>query len=201
MTAPTIRTLMLAVLLCIGPPVAAQPERAARIGDVMVYEAELRGQSRRYEETVTVTAITGSLITTRHERSDGSPPAEGVFGRDWSTVKSSAGMRYEPPTRPLQFPLEVGKSWESEYVVTAPLGSQFNGKMAARVVARERLSTPAGDLDTFKVEMKGRVATWAVNQTLWYAPALDRIVRQELQEDRAGGNHLLMELKSYRLAP
>lgn len=192
---------MLVAMLCIATPLSAQPERAARIGDVMVYEAELRSQSRRYQEAITITAISGSLITTLHERSDGSPPAEGLFGSDWSTVKSSAGMRYDPPTHPLQFPLQVGNSWESEYVATAPLGSQFNGKMAARVVARERISTPAGELDTFKVEMKGRVASWAVEQSLWYSPALDRIVRQELREDRAGGTHLLMELKSYRLAP
>ena len=108
-----LRLLAFGALLFIGP-VPAQPDRPARVGDVVVYEADLRSQSRRYEETVTITAIAGGQITTRHERSDGSPAAEAVFGTDWSTVKSSAGMRYEQPTRPLQIPLEQGKAWETE---------------------------------------------------------------------------------------
>ena len=193
------------VALCFPAFLGAQPERAAAVGDVMVYSAELRSQSRTYEETVTVVAVEGGVITTRHERSDGSAPAEGLFGRDWSTVKSSSGIRYEPPTKRLQFPLEVGRSWVSEYVATAPNGAQFRAQMALRVGAREKLSTAAGEFDTYKIEMRGQLngisytASWLVEQTLWYAPALDQFVRHEFREDRAGGTHLVQELKSYRL--
>ncbi len=71
----------------------------------------------------------------------------------------------------------------------------------------EKVRTPAGEFDAWKVQAKGWIngvswqGSFPLTQTVWYAPTLNRIVRLELKEGRRGGADNLTELKSFRLAP
>ncbi|MEO8922297.1 MAG: hypothetical protein ABI330_05640, partial [Caldimonas sp.] len=60
----------------------------------------------------------------------------------------------------------------------------------AKVVAQERITTPAGEFDAYKVELSGfwrneaEIGHGAIGrqyETYWYAPAAKRFVRREIK--------------------
>ncbi|MDB5751430.1 MAG: hypothetical protein JWP65_1851 [Ramlibacter sp.] len=181
--------------------------RAARQGDVHVYATQQKTDRRVFDETITVTAVEGDRLRTRHERSDGSAATEGMYGKDWSTLKSGvSGATFDPPGRMLAPPLEAGKSWLAVYRVKSATGGESQVKMESRVAAREKLATPAGEYDTWRIESRGYVngVSWTggfgVLQKVWYAPAIDRIVRSEYREQRRPGTDNVAELKQFKPA-
>jgi hypothetical protein len=93
---------------------------------------------------------------------------------------------YEPSDERLNFPLFVGKTWSASYVYRN--GSwQSKCERQAKVVGVERVRTPGGLFEAFRIEEK---TLWQTNdlyggqgiarETLWYAPAAKRIVKGEL---------------------
>ena len=208
MNKPFTFPLLAAVLAGLSLAAAAQaPLRAAKPGDVHVYAGELRADRVRFEETVTVTAVDGGQIRTSHVRTDRPAPSEGISGLDWGTIRSgSTGVQMDPPSKVLQHPLQVGSSWEATYQTIAPTGARSRFKMESTVAAREKLSTPAGEFDTFRIDSKGYLSglSWqggfGVLQKVWYAPAIDRIVRLEYREQRSLGADNVVELKQFKPA-
>lgn len=198
-----------ALLLALGLAAASAQEtiRPAKPGDVHVYGTQQKMDRKSFEETVTITAVEGAQIRTRHVRDDRSPPTEGLYGRDWSVFKSGAsGSSFEPPSPMLAPPLEVGKAWEAAYLVNTANGGRSRVKMAYKVAAREKLATPAGEFDTWRIESSGYVngVSWpggfGVQQKAWYAPAIDRLVRIEYREQRSMGADNVIELKRFQPA-
>lgn len=195
-------------LAALSTGVAAQGvQRPARVGDVAVYLGEQKSDRVRYEETVTVTAIEGEQIRTQHVRPDRPAPLEGIYTRDWATARSgTTGTVYEPAVRSVPQPLEVGRSWEGTHKGRTPSGGLFQMKLESTVAARERLATPAGEFDTFRIESRGYLSGlsfqggFALTQKVWYAPAIDRIVRTEYREQRSLGADNVVELKAFRPA-
>ncbi|MGV3572936.1 MAG: hypothetical protein ACO1PB_20265 [Ramlibacter sp.] len=196
--------VLLAVAACTAH---AQEVRPTRPGDVHVTVTEARADRKTYEETVTVTAVEGDRIRTRHVRSDNPAPAEGVYGLDWSTFKSgSSGSSFEPPARTVVRPLEVGKAWNDAYLVTTSTGARSQLKIDYKVTGREKLATPAGEFDAYRIEGKGYIngVSWpggfGVVQSIWYAPAIDRVVRFEHREQRTMGAENVTVLKQFKPA-
>ncbi len=137
-----------------------------------------------------------------------------VVGNDGSIVmdantniERSGQAVYSPNDQTLQFPLSVGKSWSGSYVYTS--GSwRTQCDREAKVVAIERVSTPAGDFDAFRIEEKTLWQTSAsvggtgvTRATAWYAPAAGRIVKMDYQDIPIKGPATTTETVLTRYAP
>jgi hypothetical protein len=201
------RTLVALALAATSFTASAQATRPPKAGDVSVYSGEQRTDHVRFEETITVTTVDGEQIRTQHVRTDRAAPSEGVYTRDWSTLRSGgSGSSYEPAVRVLPQPLEVGKASESVVQAKGASGALSRVKLESTVAAREKLATAAGEFDTYRIESKGYISglSWqggfAFTQKLWYAPAIDRLVRQEYKEQRTLGADNVWELKSFKPA-
>lgn len=186
---------------------AQTPPRPAKAGDVHVYAVQQKTEKLNYTETVTITAIEGERIKTAHTRSDKPGTIEGLYGRDWSThISGVSGMRMSPPSKVLQFPLAVGTKWSHEYEGTALSGARLRIKTDSTVAAEEKLTTPAGEFQTQRIDSDGYLSGisfqggWAFRQKVWYAPAIDRIVRTEFREHRTLGSDNVHELKEFKPA-
>lgn len=200
---------------CVSFSVWAQADGASRpvmkVGDVAVYAVEQRTDRRSFDETVTVTSVDQTHIKSKNLRPNRNPPEiESVLTLDLATVVSGAsGTRFDPPSAGFKFPLVVGDAWKSSFVGEAPNNSKSKIDLDVKVVAREKLKTPAGEFDSFKIESEGWIngVTWSgairMSEVRWYAPAIGRVVKTEYKDFRGGQlwSHTVSELKSLTPAP
>jgi hypothetical protein len=75
--------------------------------------------------------------------------------------------------RELDFPLQVGKTWNFGYMS----GSGDFGTRYYRVVACEEVSTTAGKFSALKIEAEIRVPRWSGTYHFWYAPKVKNNVK------------------------
>lgn len=181
-----------------------------KVGDVAIYTINQRADKRMTEETVTVTSVDQNHIKSKHVRTDRSPPEiEGVLTTDWAVAVSGAnGTRYDPPIVGVKFPLTVGESWKSSYLAEGAT-NKSKVDIEFKVVAREKVKTPAGEFEAFRIESDGWIngVSWSgairMAQVQWFAPAVGRVVRSEYKDYR--GSRLwtdtVSELKSFTPAP
>lgn len=65
------------------------------------------------------------------------------------------------------------------------------------------MKTPAGEFDAFRIENKGYIngVSWpggfAYLQVVWYAPSINRVLREKYKEMRPMGTDYVRELKSF----
>lgn len=99
-------------------------------------------------------------------------------------LRAPDGRRFtDNQATPLEF--AVGKRWSSRFFVTPPNGSRGVAELDHRIVAREKITVPAGTFDAFRVERWG----WATRVafpiryegTAWYAP--DKLRRPVVIEE------------------
>ena len=195
------------VLTCVtaGAQTASAPKPQIRSGDTAVYTVNLLADRQVTEDTFTVTSIDGGQVKVVHTRANRTPPErEAIYADDWSPlVSGGTGARFEPSSQSMSFPLEVGKAWETKYVVTAASGAKSRASMDNKVVGVERIRTPAGEFDTFKVVNEGWIngvswnGSFRVSQTLWYAPAINWVVKSSFKEHRRDGAETISEMKSF----
>ena len=81
-----------------------------------------------------------------------------------------------------KFPLTVGNHWES----VGPWGRAGRTEIARKVAGTERITTPAGTFDTYRIEGSGRwfpseqnTGSGVISETIWYAPSVKRHVRRD----------------------
>lgn len=182
-----------------------------KVGDVTVYAVNNRSDNKQSEETVTVTSVEGGLIKTRHLRPDRNPPElEGVTTLELNPVVSgSSGSKFEPAIEIHRFPMKVGDSWKTRYEGTGLTGSRSRAELDVKVVAQEKIVTPAGEFDTFRIELGGWIngVNWQgairLAQTVWYAPAIGRLVKSDYNDYRNSSlfTSVLTEMKSHKPAP
>jgi hypothetical protein len=204
-----MRSLIPALAFALCSAASAQvAQRAARTGDVHIYAVQQKNDRAAFDETVTITAVEGDRIKTSHQRSDRPEPSTGVYGLDWAAYQSgSSGMQLDPPSRVIARPLEQGKTWENTSDVTLRSGAKARIKMQAKVVALEKIATPAGEFEAYRIESQGYLSGLSFQggtgfvQKVWYAPAIDRLVRLEYKEQRAMGADNVSELKAFKPAP
>jgi hypothetical protein len=98
-------------------------------------------------------------------------------------IKTTSGERND-----LMFPLKTGMKWPIKYnwnnLVTGSTGL-FDGQ--AQVLSYEKVTTTAGDFDTFKIEIKGfwnssSGQSGQSTEVLWYAPAVRNVVQREYND-------------------
>jgi hypothetical protein len=84
------------------------------------------------------------------------PPVEMMFKPDWARFRGVNGVE-TVVSRPLAFPLALGKSWNVNYVENNPnprhLRETFD--IAYKAIGWEDVTTPAGAFKALKIEGKG----------------------------------------------
>ncbi len=128
-------------------------------------------------------------------------------------VRNAAGnrvqlgdVRYAPDNQAYQFPLTVGKSWavDSSFTTEASTANPTGGyktpvppshrKGTATVVTIEKVTTPAGVFDAYRIEQKGTLTQPSTQgsaptfdsqyfETNWYAPAAKAYIKYEYRHD------------------
>jgi hypothetical protein len=118
-------------------------------------------------------------------------------------VKLADGTRYtDAQHRITEFSL--GKRWTARHRLVKPNGSAYDSEIAYRVVARERITVPAGSFEAFHVEGVGwskgdKVGVDVVNQ-FWISPEVRRYIVHESRTRFASGKlskHERYELTGY----
>jgi hypothetical protein len=165
-----------------------------RVGDRWSYDIKdgLTGDLRR-STTIAVVDVNDKEITTRVMERGKERPQMAVFAPDWGRI-DEGGWKASPSGLGIRGPLEVGKEWRSDANATnLQSGITFRVSGAAKVVAQEKATTPAGTFDTFRVDMTMRLVNttdqtkaWTWTFVVWYAPAVNRWVRKK-SESRFDG--------------
>lgn len=67
---------------------------------------------------------------------------------------------------------QLGKRWSAQFVVTNAAGVASTISFDLKVLGRERITTPAGNFDTFRVEARGQNLSQGTSliRTFWVAP-------------------------------
>ena len=182
-----------------------------KVGDVTVYTVDIRNENKQSEETVTVTSVDAGLVKTRHQRPDRNPPElEGVATLDLNPlVSGSSGAKFEPAIEIYRFPMKVGDSWKARSEAVALTGSRSRFELDVKVAAQEKITTPGGEFDTYRVEVSGWIngVSWQgairTAQTIWYAPAIGRMVKTDYKDYRNSSlnTSTLTEIKSHKPGP
>ena len=199
---PSLLALLLATGAAAQTPTADKPQ--IRPGDKATYTVQLKADRKTVEDVIAVVAVEAGVVKTRHSRSDRPGDLDGTYLDDWRQIVSgTTGNRLEPAGNGFKFPLQVGNEWTEKMVLTTPTGGKSRIDFDARVSGYEKVRTPAGEFDAFKVEHTGWVngISWTgafkVVQTTWYAPAVGRMVRTEFKEYRRDGADNVLELKAF----
>lgn len=117
---------------------------------------------------------------------------EGPTGSVLNNDQAGAVAMLDPAGRPAvsyepalgyQWPLAVGKTWESNHVVTTATGTQFPMKASWKVEALEDVVVPAGRFKAWRVTMTDNLG---FRQTSWSVPQQLGMFAKRLSERPAG---------------
>lgn len=195
-----------------SPAPAPADKPVIKVGQVAVYRFEMRHDRKEFEDRQTVTAIDGDLVKIRSVNPQDRTERDAITTTEWNQVLSStSGIRMEPHAGMLNFPLSVGKSWSSLYQTTVPSGAKLRAEMQVKVESWEKVKVPAGEFDAFRLRGTGWnngvsfTGSLRMEQTLWYAPSIGRMVRSDYRDWAGSGPlprvHNVLELQSYTDAP
>lgn len=186
-------------VLCLGighsfAEETAAPSDDVRVGDQWSYDVkdDATGDLRR-TITYVATEITDKEITTRAMERGKDRPNTVVFSREWGRIDNGL-WQIRPHGYEIKKPLEVSRDWRNDAnSKNLKTGVTLHASAAVKVVGQEKITTPAGEFDTFRIEAKVRevntkdqTKSSTTSETTWYAPAINRWVKRKT-ETRAEG--------------
>ena len=127
------------------------------------------------------------------------------FDRQWNAT-DTGGTVFEPHYPEYRFPLVVGDSWREPYRSHTRDGKTYDNFQRVTVEAVERIHTPAGDFDAYRIKVLADIVANDANQshvqstiTTWYAPTVNKYVRREVLvfSDARVRRHEVTELSAY----
>ena len=161
---------------------------------------------RRTVLDVSDTEITVEAINLSNSKAQ---PRRLTYDRAWgskdATEANGSRKVYSPPIEYFSFPLEPGKTWNSE---SAEIGTSKTFNVSGTVVGRESVRTIAGTFEALKIVLKsknfedGRLVSEATDIS-WFAPDAKRSVRSEesARDIRSGRSSTrTIELMSLRVS-
>jgi outer membrane protein assembly factor BamD (BamD/ComL family) len=85
---------------------------------------------------------------------------------------------------PVQFypaELYIGKKWTASFRKTNEDGESRNVEYKVRIVAREKVTVPAGQFETFRIEARGWTETTHAkhSETMWVVPGINAVIKHE----------------------
>lgn len=103
-------------------------------------------------------------------------------GAPW--IRMFMGLQFDP--RGLQFPLFVGKAWNTETQARSTGGDYFTYRSKYVVEDFTTISTRAGDFEAFRIasEVHNVQTSWRGLSTYWYAPAARSLVKSSHMQGR-----------------
>ena len=118
-------------------------------------------------------------------------------------VKLSDGTRYTDAQHHIA-EYSLGKRWTARHRLVKPNGSTYDSEIEYRVVARERITVPAGTFEAFHIEGVGwsQSDKYGVNvyNQFWISPEVRRYITHESRTRFASGKlskHERYELTGY----
>ena len=140
-----------------------------------------------------VTFADGRAIHTVVKRQDGST-SDANWTSDWNaTVSVMTGGVIYPHSGLFQFPLDVGKTYESRFEMAHGKVRQKQEHLV-RVAGWEDVVVPAGQFRAIRLDSEGtyqrldRYMTGTVRTSTWYVPEVKRWVKYVYESDvQAGG--------------
>jgi hypothetical protein len=77
--------------------------------------------------------------------------------------------------------LYVGKKWRSRFKQSRPNGIVYTFEYKLKVIARERISVPAGTFDAFKIEARGFNVNLgaSIERNIWVVPGISADIAHE----------------------
>ena len=174
------------------PTIAAANEAAAptvSVGDKWTF----KGRNNPIVEDVVSQVDATSITVQRTYDHDAITTHTLVFTPEWNEIVSRIGngreFKDEPAGISFKFPLKVGDVWKSEFRRDfGATGSGFQTR-SAKVETLEDVSVPAGNFKAYRIQVstewrsertdgmgKPR-AQGSYEQTYWYVPELNRIVK------------------------
>jgi hypothetical protein len=199
-------------------PAGSVEAPAIKVGDTWTFD-KIDGLKNVKDSTsvTVVTAVTDSEIRADQTRSDTGAVTKVTRNKSLNlmVVEMATGKALEDPFYPsFAFPLQAGKTWESEVTRTRTYESDRKvvAKLTGKVVGWEKVTVPAGTFDAMKIEVKGFTngqnlrGRWSTQttDTIWYAPAVKSHVKwlfEDVNSTSTYKNTELYELVSYKLMP
>ncbi len=182
-----------------NPFAQADPPRFA-VGDTWVYRIsngynnEVRGQVRYQVEKVDA----GRAVVSAN-------PDDPYLGQAYTVVYTPQGNWLRHPVAShgqtvehefaaaypaYVFPLEPNKTWSLRVNATDPAAGRHSVRVDGTVLGAERIRVPAGEFDTIRIrrlvyggDADGFLGETNIHETDWYAPALGRPVRTEINSE------------------
>lgn len=107
-----------------------------------------------YTDTTTALNMDGSYVV---QRTVGSTVTRTITNtaagaRASQIIAGGNACTYMPPRLYFDFPLSVGKTWNSSWAYQCSLGYRENGALSGRVVRIENVTVPAGTFEALRVE-------------------------------------------------
>jgi hypothetical protein len=164
-----------------------QPNGQVRVGDRWTFDAkdEITGLPLQTFIHV-VTELSPDQIIISASRKGENAHRLAIYDRNWNMLNNSS-FKYKPHDgQGIEPALTVGKQWRSEHETrNIQTGEGLKTSVAAKVVAQETITTPAGTFATFKIEYHRRPVSSAdpsrireVENVGWYAPQVNHWARR-----------------------
>jgi hypothetical protein len=180
-----------ASLLLLASGCASPPPKSAS------YVPPKPGSTVQYRMTNTGSFGNGTTLATMHVaeftwqgqrvlRYEG--PTGSVLNNDQAGIVAlldSAGrlaMQYDPPLG-YQWPIFLGKAWESNHVITTATGAKIPMKATWKVDAYDDVTVPAGTFKAWRVTMTDNLG---FRQTSWSVPETVGMFVERMSERPAG---------------
>jgi hypothetical protein len=96
------------------------------------------------------------------------------------TIVKSTGARDLVGVKLFDFPIFIGKTWNSRSESVGPRGERVNVGRSCKVVAFEPITVPAGRFDAYKIQCDLSIYTpwsWQGELAYWYAPKAKTTVK------------------------
>jgi hypothetical protein len=210
-------------LLLIATGVAAQQTSlridgpGVKVGDTWMYNT-LNGWTGEldYVSVNTVKEIAKDGILMESTPLSGEPVSKVRRTRDFNLVSIDAPgftQRALPYYPNYAFPLEVGKTWQSEVDLNSTKlpDKRVKARLEGKVIGWESVTVPAGTFRALKIVVTGWYrassldGSWGgrIEDALWYAPEVRNAVRYEYRDtlETAPYSVEIHELVRYWLAP
>jgi hypothetical protein len=177
---------------------SAAPAAVAAVGDAYTYRVTDRYTNEaRGDITYQVDKIDGNRVMASVSSQNSLVEAgrTAIFTSEGNWVRHAIDSHGFPQTIEFSadspayaFPLAVGKRWSMRAPArVAQTGQTRSVRIDAQVVGAERIRVPAGEFDTLKIHRiiyggdgNGFESETRISQTEWYAPALKRAVKTEV---------------------
>ncbi|HJV03071.1 MAG TPA: hypothetical protein VJ752_21220 [Burkholderiaceae bacterium] len=182
------------------------------VGDSWTYQytdvwKHLPGNLNRVE----VTAVDDSGIHVDIKRAaSGALVSKQRYSRELNPIDRGR-MHFDPAFQRYAFPLEPGKEWSSDATGENPsVGKRWRYRFQGKALGWEKIKVQAGEFDALKIQVTGYYhgeevgsngGSGQLNETLWYAPAVNNFVKLEYQDTDWNGrtfNRDQWELAAYQ---